>query len=239
MRKVQNVPLSQFSRIKLEIARFIFRKRVRDLDFTIISSNCLGSRIYKDLHVPYNTPFVGLFLYAPCYLRLLGNLEFYLHSNLVFVKKSKYAEANLTREENSNNYPIGVLGNNVEVHFLHYKDESDALAKWQKRLTRVNMNNLFIAFTDRDLCTKNHLLEFDSLSFTQKVVFTAQSHPQIKSSVWIKDYSGQPCVGDLYANSFLYKRYFDVADWLNGGTGKMSFVIKLLTEALEVKPNQT
>ncbi len=218
------------------IAYQIEKIRLKNSDFTIISSNCLGSKIYKDLRIPYNTPFIGLFLYAPCYLKLLNNLEFYLNSDLEFVKSSKYAEANSFRDINLNYYPIGILGNNIEIHFLHYRDEFEAQDKWQIRLKRVNMTNLFFTFTDRDLCTESHLIEFDLLNYSHKVVFTAQTHPNIKSSVWIKEYSNQPCVGDLYANAFLYKRHFDVANWLNGGNGKMSSVIKLMTNAFEDKP---
>ena len=100
---------------------------------------------------------------------------------------------------------------------------------------RVNMDNLFITFTDRDLCTEAHLQDFDIMNYPHKVVFTAQFHPNIQSSVWIKEYSDQPSVGDLYANSYLYKRYFDVADWLNGGTGRIRSSIKLMNKILEVK----
>ncbi|EHH1935591.1 DUF1919 domain-containing protein, partial [Vibrio parahaemolyticus] len=33
--------------------------RVEDKNFTIISQNCIGGSIYKDLSLPFNTPTIG------------------------------------------------------------------------------------------------------------------------------------------------------------------------------------
>ena len=212
------------------------RKRVRCLDFTIISSNCWGSRIYDELGLPYSTPFVGLFLYAPCYLRLLGRLDYYLGQNLVFKKMSRYSAANERREATSNYYPIGVLGGDVEIQFLHYETESEALDRWRRRLGRMHRTNLFVAFTDRDLCDESHLVEFDQLGYSQKVVFTARPHDRIRSCVWLKEYGSEPYVGNLYDNAYVCNRHFDVADWLNGGSGGISPAIRILNRLLELRP---
>ncbi|MBV5343054.1 DUF1919 domain-containing protein, partial [bacterium] len=47
------------------------RKQNKNLDFTIISNNCWGGGIYEDLNLKYNSPTVGLFFYAPCYIEFL------------------------------------------------------------------------------------------------------------------------------------------------------------------------
>jgi uncharacterized protein (DUF1919 family) len=205
--------------------RYIFddirmRKKVIRKDFTIISSNCWGSKIYQDMGIQYRTPFVGCFVYAPCYIRLLKNLNEYLFSDLSFVKESKYPISNALRKEYGNFYPIGVLKNDVEIHFIYSSNEKEAESKWNRRINRVNMENLFISFTDRDLCTESILEEFDNLPYPQKVVFTAKNYPHIKSSVWIRECRNDPFVPDLFTNAYLFKKYFDVTDWLNGGTGK-------------------
>jgi len=196
------------------------RRKVIRKDFTIISSNCWGGKIYQDLGIQYLTPFVGCFLHAPCYIQLLKNFNEYLFSDLSFKKESKYAITNKLRSENGNYYPIGVLKNDVEIHFIYSKSEKEAETIWYRRRNRVNMENLFFSFTDRDLCSLSILEEFDNLPYPQKVVFTAQNYPHIKSSVWIKDCQKDPFVPDLFTNAYLYKKYFDVADWLNGGNGK-------------------
>lgn len=53
--------------------------RIEDRNFTIISNNCWGGELYKELNLAYNTPFIGLFIYAPCYIKMLKNLRFYLN----------------------------------------------------------------------------------------------------------------------------------------------------------------
>jgi uncharacterized protein (DUF1919 family) len=222
----------------MELAKYILRKRIRHMDFTIISCNCWGSSIYQELGMEYNTPFVGLFFFAPCYLKLLGNLDAYLKSDLTFISTSKYSIANESRVSQSLNYPIGLLDGDVEVHFLHCKSEEEAKEKWYSRRARMNMKNLFIGFDDRDLVEPHHLVEFDNMDFPRKVVFTAHAHPEIKSVVWLKEYNDLPFVKNLFSHRDIYKRHFDVADWLNGGSGRITLPIKIINRLLEVKSEE-
>ena len=123
IRKIKHIPnkssqlfvkyIDSINNLKLLLARYRFHYEVKikrhvPLDFTIVSSNCLGSRIYQELTLPYNTPFVGLFLYTPCYIKLLQNLKDYLQRPITFIEISKYDEANKLRMSLENNYPIGL-----------------------------------------------------------------------------------------------------------------------------------
>jgi uncharacterized protein (DUF1919 family) len=186
--------------------------QLKNKTFTIISSNCWGSTVYEDVGIQYLTPTVGLFFYAPCYIKFLKNLEFFLSLDLQFIEKSKYEEANILRAKKW--YPLGIL-DGVEIHFLHYKTEADAKKKWIRRINRINFDNLFISFTDRDRCSVENIYEFDTLPFKNKVCFTAKEYKESKSVIWIKEYSGKPCVGDLYSERKIVARYFDAIDWLN------------------------
>lgn len=195
------------------------KTRLRSPDFTIIGSNCIGTKIYQELGLEYNTPFVGLFLHAPCYIKLLGRLEHYLRSPLRFIDKSKYHDGN-GDATGGQHYPIGVLNNDVELHFINYKDVQEAASKWTRRVERMNMSNLAFTFTDRDRCDGKLIEQFDQMPYERKVCFTAREFPAAKSSVWIREYHGQPFVADLYTNFHVLKRHFDFVDWLNGGAGK-------------------
>jgi uncharacterized protein (DUF1919 family) len=226
----------QTSTWKDGLARRILSYRTHNRDFSIISSNCWGSQIYLDLRLPYRTPFVGLFLNAPCYLRLIQNLVDFLEAELEFTNISRYPHLNDYRAEKGL-YPLGVLHKEVEIHFLHYKTEAEAYEKWNIRKQRVNFNNLFYSFTDRDLCTYEHLVGFNKLPYHSKVCFTAKPYPELDSTVWLKEYSGQPEVGDIFTNHYICKRHFDTADWLNGGSGQISQQISALNRLLEIKPD--
>ena len=52
----------------------------------IVSSNCWGSRYVQQQaalrSAPFNTPFVGIFFYAPCFVTLLADFETYMSTPL-------------------------------------------------------------------------------------------------------------------------------------------------------------
>jgi len=103
----------------------------------------------------------------------------------------------------------------IEVHFLHYKNRTEALEKWNRRVKRINYRNLYINFCDRDLCAEEHLQEFDKLPFVKKVCFTSKQYPELRSVVWLKKYKDKPFVGVLYTDKWGYRREFNLAKWLN------------------------
>lgn len=181
-----------------------FKKR----HFTIISNNCWGGTIYKRFGLKYQTPFVGLFLFAPDYLKLLKNLDHYLGCELSFARRSKY-EMELIKNGTLDKYPIGLL-DDIELHFIHYKSEYEAKQKWLRRLNRINWDSLYVEFSDRDLCTESLLEEFDKLPFEHKVCFTAKNHPQLRTCYWLEEFNDEPFVGQGAINCS-----FDVLKWLN------------------------
>lgn len=194
---------------------YYLRKRVKNRNFSIISNNCLGGSIYQDLGLKYTTPTIGLFFYAPCYIKMLKNLDFFLKSEIKFINKSKYDDANINREIGKK-YPIGLLGEEIEIHFVHYATPQEAEKKWNTRLQRLNMDNLFICFSDRDLCEPKHIKEFENLPFKNKVCFTAKMYPNYRSTVWLRSFKKEPHIGDII-NDYpeVFKKFFDVANWLN------------------------
>ena len=152
------------------------KKKLKYKDFTIISNNCWGGFVYQHFELPYASPFVGLFLFAPDYIKMLKKLDYYLDLPLKFINPevSKYREQ-ITEYGTINTYPVGIL-DDVELHFLHYKDESEATEKWERRKKRINPNELIVKFCDRDLCTEELIREFDSLQFEKKVCLTAKQY---------------------------------------------------------------
>lgn len=188
------------------------RKQLKNTDFTIISNNCWGGGVYEALGLKYSTPTIGLFFYATCYIKLIRNLKEALSKNLKFIDHSKYEVANQARIKNP--YPIGLIDNEIEIHFLHYETKSEALEKWTRRIDRVNFNNLFFSFTDNDLCTIKEIEAFDKFP-GKKVFFSAKNIEGISSLVWLKKFEEKGKVGDLYSNPWLYRKYFDIVKWLN------------------------
>ncbi len=78
---------------------------------------------------------------------------------LTFVTVSRHEHINVYRTQKDLDYPIGLLGDNVEIQFLHYHSEADAMEKWNRRLQRVAKNDedLFFKFCDRELSPQSKL----------------------------------------------------------------------------------
>lgn len=201
------------------IGRIFFRARLKNKTFSVIANNCWGAEVYQEAGLPYLTPFVGLYIFAPCYVRLLGHLKEYMGKELHFATVSRYASANTQREAMAVKYPIGLLGegaNSVELHFVHYAHEAEAKEKWTRRTRRINWDNLFVKFDDRDLATDELIETFDRLPFEKKLVFTSQNRPALQSAVWVAACKAEPCVPDGVTLYFQCKKYCDVVKWLNG-----------------------
>jgi uncharacterized protein (DUF1919 family) len=188
------------------------RRKLRNKGFSIISNNCWGGSVYEDFHLEYKTPTIGLFFFAPCYIKFIYDLKNNLKGELNFISFSKYDKANQLRSVNP--YPIGLLQGDIEIHFLHYTSERDALEKWVRRAERVNFDNLFFSFTDNEVCTFEEIKAFDALPY-KKVFFSAKFLPNINSLVFLSAYRGQEGVGNLYDYRKNYRRDFNVLKWLN------------------------
>ncbi len=189
---------------------------LKDKNFVIVSNNCWGGSLYQWYKRPYNSPFVGLFLYGPCYLKLLANFEHYMKQKLQFVLESEYPDRPIT-------YPLAKL-DDIEVHFTHYDSREEAKLKWERRVSRMqeeqNMDNYYFHICDRERVTKQHLLEFHKLPYKNKISFAIYNHEGLESSNHFKvlqqtkgEKKNVPNGRKLFKLTFLY---LDVNKWLLG-----------------------
>ncbi|QCJ44758.1 DUF1919 domain-containing protein [Bacillus sp. S3] len=178
--------------------------KLTNSDFSLLASNCIGAFILHDLNLRFNSPTVNLFMYPSDFIKYVSNLKHYSNSKLIFKKG-----------ENTS-YPIAWL-DDVEIHFMHYKNEVEAKQKWLERTKRINFDNIFIMMTDRDGCTIKDLINFDQLPYKNKVVFTHKPYPEIKSAYYIKGFESQGSVGELflYKSKLSIKRFYDDFNYVN------------------------
>jgi len=187
------------------------RRRLRNHDFTIISNDCWGAEVYQHLGLPYNTPFVGGFLFAPCFLRLLTDLRRYLTGPTEFTRASRYQQVNERKAlRQAPDYPIAVLGGDVEIHYIHYTD-AEARVRYERRVERINFQNIFLKASDgKDLWTASAVEQFDSLDYSHKLCFTEGAYPGLRSVQQLKRYSP-----DGAMQFYRGLPQFDVVGWLN------------------------
>lgn len=213
-----------------------FQKRLLKNDkFTIISNDCWGAEVYRNFNLAYRTPFVGLFLMAPCYIKMLKNLRYYMDkAELTFVTESKYAERNEDRKAHNKFYPIGLLDNDIEIHFLHYKSDEEARETWTKRKERINWDDLLIKFdSGKDACTYELMHEFEKLPYRRKLCVGKQEFTGIYSNVafdnWVVDGAKMYRISLEKAN---------IISWLNGGTWRNTGIFYKLFYFLFIKNNK-
>ena len=178
---------------------------LKDKEITILSNNCSGSFIYQDLKLRYNSPTVGLFFYAPDYLRFLENLDECLAMDLNFARESRYKGAVP--------YPIGLLGD-IEIHFMHYQSPKHARTKWNERKQRIRKDKLFIIGAEMMECTPEIIGRFDKLPFANKIFFTKYAYPQFASTVHLKKYEHRELSDFVRWRDWV--EYIDLVKWLNG-----------------------
>lgn len=166
---------------------------------SIICSNCFAGRIMQDIGMQYNTPTLGLYFWAPDYIKFLQHLEFYLkEAKIEFVEHSKYPLGDERRAKWKHWYPIGRLDGKVEIHFLHYHSEEEAAERWYRRASRVHFDNLFIIGMEQNLCTEKEIREFDKLPFKDKIFFSSKNLPEVKSNCFVSEFEEKGEIGDPY-----------------------------------------
>ncbi len=198
-------------KIYYKIKKLWYSYTIKNKNISIISNNCWGGFMYQSCGLKYNSPFIGLYMYAPEYIKLLSNLKENLKEPIIFIsiEQSKY------KDLYSKDYIIGTLGDSgIEIVFMHYKSEDEVLLKWNRRLKRLDYNNLIIKFSDTDECTDELIKEFDKLDFPNKVCFACKSYPQYKSVITMKEYKGQDRVRNEWAYSNRYYNFVRVANKL-------------------------
>lgn len=126
----------------LELEQYIKLKESR---ISIISNNCWGGTIYNTLGIECLSPFKNLFLKDDSYLRMLKNLDYYLGCKPEFGGLE-------TDVHNGNVYPILKL-DDVQIHCNHDSEYETAVQKWNRRLMKLNRENLFIEmYTEDEEC---------------------------------------------------------------------------------------
>lgn len=81
------------------ILRWYRKARIKNKEITIISNNCWGGFMYQSCGLQYNTPLIGLYFYAPEYIKLLKDLKkqhrkaYYIHTQ----RKIKVCSSHIKR----------------------------------------------------------------------------------------------------------------------------------------------
>ena len=130
---------------------------------------------------------------------------------MIHARDSRYA-ADLIRKR-QDKVPIGVLGGEIEIVFLHYKTPTEVYEKWKRRVERVNASNVFVKFSEQNLCEKRHIDSFCALPFEHKLLLLAKPYAKASEGIVVKRYTKN---GQVSNDTSRYADYVVLEDWLNG-----------------------
>lgn len=190
------------------------RRRLKNRNFTILSSNCNGTFMYYDMGLRYLTPTVNLSMSMDDFVKMAQNPGWYM-------------EQEFTELEPKDGYPAGQLGD-IRINFVHYKTFEEGVRKWEERKKRINWDNLFIVGTEKDGCTYETLRRFEELPYKNKVIFTHVEYPEFSSACYIRGFEEKNELGVLTfpKKQLLKRRYlddFDYVAFLNHGSGQTGY----------------
>ena len=202
---------------KLQFAvrdRFInraYRKKLKNSNFSIISSDCIGGLICKDLRQRFNSPTINFFFEAEDYIKFAARLKEYVENGIL---------KDITSDGEYVKVAIMIDDEQVLAHCIHYKTAKDFIDKWECRKKRINYNNCFFMMNDRNGFTEEHLRKFDALPYANKVCFVHKKHEDSSSAFYIKGSENDNYVKPMtdYKHGLGIKRRYDdfkFVDWLN------------------------
>ena len=195
--------------------RYPYLKRIKkyvSTDTSIISSNCFAGRIMQDVGMEYNTPTLGLWFMPDDFPKFCSKLEYYLNCDIVEKEHSKNQLGEYKRTHRLKHpYPVGSLGGDVEIHFLHYYTFDEAATKFKRRANRVATDNMIMIAMEQNGCTEEDVKAFDAIPYKNKLIFCSKPYPY-NSVVYIKEFKRLDHVGDPYKQGHIFYKYF--VQWL-------------------------
>ena len=190
-------------------------KKLKNRNFTIISNNCWGGTIYESYNVVKQSPIIGMFIMPEDYLKMLGNLRYYLSLEPIFIttEASKW-KSRLSIKKNWGTYLIAELGD-IELHMLHYHNQYDALEKWKRRRERIIWDKMIVKFNDQNGCTEKQIEQFWRLPFNHKICFVSRESFLKGNSILIKQPKGYKAGVCASREPYGESRYINVTKLIN------------------------
>lgn len=187
--------------------RRIYRIKLKNKQFSLISCNCIGGALSNDLGQQFRSPTVNLII--PEYLKFVGDLKYYLNIPIVPGGVTLHG------------WPIGMVGD-IQILGVHYQNYDDLSQAWERRKKRVNYDNIFLIATDEYIKTQQDIENFSKLPYP-KVLYKSNNETNYDFEIYVPGSDKRNNVGDLlrYADISgirLFEKYFDCVGWLNANT---------------------
>lgn len=188
------------------------RNAIKNMSPSFLCPNCIGGILFHDLGLKFMSPTVNLMMLQEEFAKFILNFDHYKNTPLKFYKDEQYS------------FPCAVL-DDIHIYFTHYHSEEEAREKWEKRMERVDMNNLFVFLEERDHLSYEQIKKLGEINAKGLVIFTAHDYPEFPYCLFLKKYEKNGEVGNILIKSWInesreYEKYFDFVKWFNEAEGK-------------------
>ena len=203
--KVRDKAVGIIGKIENERLKREWRKRLKNKDFSIICSSCIGGVIYNRLGLQFLSPTINMFFTQRDFIRFAVDLKHYISQDLVFIETDKP-------------YPVAML-DDVTLYFNHSSSREEAANDWNRRKKRINYDNLYLIFYYREGYSMDEIREIEKAKCVRKIMLTS-TPVDLPYAYFIKENEGS-----VNSESFLdkdnfgihtFEKQWDFVSWLNG-----------------------
>lgn len=152
----------------LKIPLFDFKRYIELIvnPITILSDDCWGGYVYHYLKLPFSSPLINIYWEKEEYYKFIKEPLFYLQTELTMVQDGDFHKGRA---------PVGELGDDerkVRMQLLHNTCFTEAKEQWDRRMQRINIDNIFIkfGFDCQDQNYKAYLSEMEKIRY-KKISF--------------------------------------------------------------------
>ena len=185
------------------------RNRLKNTDFTLLASNCLGGIIYHELGVRFDSPTINIRMDSPDFIRFVSDIHRYLDAELLFV-------------ETDEPFPVAIL-DDIKIYFVHYKTNDEAKEKWEERKKRIHWDSIYILTNDADGVTTSDLDRLKSIEYAKGIaVFSAKDYEGYDFIYKMPSQRDGKMINYMQVNKMRglreFELHFDYVGWLNGNS---------------------
>ena len=158
-------------------------------NISFISQNCIGGIIYHDMEQKFLTPTINLYLMANDFVKFVENLEYYLNQELIMLDGTEVVTGKI---------------DDLEIYFLHYHSNEEALNKWNDRKQRINFEKIFVIQTDRDGFDDDTFTRFKRLPYPKALITGNEKWKDEEFVIYLPKYKDVECVPDTIPEREFY-----------------------------------
>lgn len=188
--------------------RRIWSRKIKNKDFSIICSTCIGGIIYHNLGLEFLSPTINMYMNNLDFIKFACNLKYYCSQELEFF-------------DTDDSFPVAMCGD-IKLNFNHSKTAEDARRDWDRRKVRINYDNIYLIFYYREGYTIEQIREIEKAPCKRVAVLTHKPLG-LDYEVCMKG-NGDPEQNFLEQDKFgirSFEKEWDFVSWLNGSRNKL------------------